>query len=206
MASPTATAVLTQLAFAARLSVGIMFTLSALPKVRRPPTFVRSVMAYDVLPAGVARVFAAALIPAEVFLALAFLTGWWPAVALPLGALVLLAFLIAVGINLRRGRRIPCGCFGEASEAISPRTLARLLLLLAAILLLAVVSGTGWISLPDLGSLLADRSALPSLLDTAGLAVFLIVLAAWLLHLPEVILLVRHLRWNQSSTSNPQGR
>lgn len=186
-----AVAVFTQLAVAARLGLGFVFLLSALPKLRRPLVFVRSVIAYDVLPGSVARVFALALIPLEVFLALAFLTGWQSAVALPLGAAVLLAFLIAVGLNLRWGRRISCGCFGEMSEEISLRTLARLLILLATVVLLIAVTSAGEPPMPLPGALAGDQPALASLVDTVGLAVFLILLTIWLLHLPELTMLAR---------------
>src|SRR4051812_21478208 len=39
-------------------------------------------------------------------------------------SLVLAVFLVAVGINLRRGRRISCGCLGRDSEEIRPEVRA----------------------------------------------------------------------------------
>ncbi len=116
--------VLSHIALAAQFGLGIVFLLSALPKLRRPLPFAHSVVEYRILPAGVAYVFGLALIPLEIFLTLAFLTGWLTDVALPVATLMLIAFLVAVGVNLRRGRQIPCGCFGNVSELISPRTLA----------------------------------------------------------------------------------
>lgn len=205
MSGQVATAALPHLAFAAQLALGIVFLLSALPKLRRPRAFVRSVAAYEILPPGVAQVFALALIPTEVALALAFLTGSLVGVALPLAAAVLLAFLVAVGINLRRGRRVTCGCFGEASEEISPRTTARLLLLLTVVLLLAAFRGARGASWPGPESPPADVSTLAYLLQVAALAAFLILLAAWLLRLPEMVAIARQLRWSRPAAGDTGG-
>jgi hypothetical protein len=195
------TAVLPHLAFALELSLGIVFLLSALPKFRQPLAFAQGVVGYKILPAGVARVFALALIPLEAFLALTFLTGWLTGIALLLAMITLLAFLFGVGINLRRGRRIPCGCFGETSEPISLRTLARLFMLLAAVLLLATYRTTGepW---PGLGLLVTNASAasaLVYLLHTVSLAASLVLLGAWLLSLPELAVMLRSLRWHPAT-------
>lgn len=68
--------VLAHFALASQLGLGIVFLLSALPKLRRPLAFARSVVEYEILPAKVAYVFGLALIPLEAFLAIACLTGW----------------------------------------------------------------------------------------------------------------------------------
>lgn len=183
--------VLPHVAFAAQLALGAVFLLSALPKLRRPRAFARDVAAYGILPPSAARVFALAVVPLELFLAFAFLTGWLVVAALPLATALLLAFLIAVGINLQRGRRIPCGCFGEASERISPRAVARLLLLLAVALLLAAARSTGSDVRPPSGLLVADAAAIAHLLPSAALAAFLLLSGAWLLSLPELLPLAR---------------
>uniref|UniRef100_A0A831TDW5 Methylamine utilisation protein MauE domain-containing protein n=1 Tax=Thermorudis peleae TaxID=1382356 RepID=A0A831TDW5_9BACT len=140
--------VISELALAIQFSVGIVFLLSSLSKLRHPHRFVRSAVAYAVLPTRMTRALALALIPVEAFLAVAFLTGRIVAVALPLAAATLLVFLVAVSINLRRGRRIPCGCFGQASEPISLRTITRLLMLLGAIGLLAAIRSSALTPLP----------------------------------------------------------
>lgn len=205
MPDKTITTALVQVALAARLTLGIVFLLSALPKLRRPSAFTRSVVAYEMLPTGVARVFSLALIPLEVSLALAFLTGRLIGVALPLVAALLLTFLIAVVVNLRRGRRVPCGCFGEASEAISPRTAARLLLLLAVALLLAITEGAAGAAVADGRAADTVGSMVVSLLPTIALAGFLVLLGAWLLRLPELVSLVRQLRPRRTMAGSPVG-
>ncbi len=194
--------VLSHLAFASQLSLGMVFLLSALPKLRQPLAFARNVVEYRVLPAQVAYVFALALIPLEAFLAMAFLTGRLTDVALPLASVLLILFLFAVGINVKRGRRVACGCFGNASEQISPRTLARLLLLLTVVLLLIAFRSAGGASWPSFGTMNVNVSTFTYLLQTVFLAAFLIILAAWMLSLPELVFLVRHLCWSQTLSSN----
>jgi hypothetical protein len=127
----------------------------------------------------------------ECFLAFAFLTGWMTPAALLLAAATLLAFAAAVAINLRRGRRIPCGCFGGESERISGRSLVRLSMLLAAVLLLAVVpaSRVTVTTLPENG-----LSALAYLVEAGSVALFLVLAGAWLLSLPELVFTLRQLR------------
>lgn len=191
MSSQALKLVLPHVACSAQLALGVVFLLSALPKLRRPRAFARDVTAYEILPPSVACVFALVVIPLELFLAFAFLTGRLVIAALPVAMALLLAFLIAVGINLQRGRRVPCGCFGEASEPISPRAVARLLLLLAVTLLLAAVRSTGSSAWPPSGTLTADAAAIAHLLQAAALAAFLLLSGAWLLSLPELLPLAR---------------
>ncbi len=185
---------LVHLAFAAQLSLGIVFFLSALSKLRQPAAFARSVVEYQILPGEVAYLFGLILIPSEAFLAIALLTGFAPNVTLLLTIGMLVVFLVAVGINLRRGRQVSCGCFGNATEKISPRTLARLLLLLCVTLLLLAYQNMGNAPSLTLTSLTADSSALVYLLYTTFLALFLLLMGAWVLSLPEVAALIRHKR------------
>ncbi|HKY55672.1 MAG TPA: MauE/DoxX family redox-associated membrane protein [Anaerolineales bacterium] len=182
------------LAFAFQISLGIVFLLSVLPKVRGPLTFAQSVVEYQILPAKVAYAFALALIPLEALLAASFLTGWLTDFALPVAAMMLITFLIAVGINLRRGRRISCGCFGNSNEQISSRTSARLLLLLATVLFLIIFGSTQSTPLPNLGMMMTNPLMFTFFVLTAILAVFLLLLAIWILSLPDLVFLVRHFR------------
>lgn len=198
--------VLSYFALTFQFSLGAVFLLSSLPKLRRPFAFAGSVVEYKILPAQVARVLALALIPLEAFLAVAFLTGWWTEIALPLAASLLSLFLIAVAINLRRGRGVQCGCFGNASELISPRTLARLLLLLIVVMFLTVFRSISSTSLPVLAKMTADMSTLINFTQIVFLSVFLILLSAWILNLPQLISLGRYLRRSQLSAKNATDR
>ncbi|MGI8589094.1 MAG: MauE/DoxX family redox-associated membrane protein [Chloroflexia bacterium] len=192
--------VVNDFALATRFSLGIVFLFSALPKLRHPLVFARNVVAYEILPAKVANVFAFMLIPLEAFLAIAFFTGWLTDLALPVATAVLMSFLIAVGINLRRGRKISCGCFENASERISNRTLVRLLLLLSGVLLSVVLRNIGGSALPSFGAVTVDASVAVNLLLSALLAVCIILVGMWILSLPELVFLVRHLRWREHNS------
>lgn len=166
----------------ARLALGLVFLLSTLGKLRRPAAFLRGVAEYEILPAPLAYVFGALLIPVEAFLAVAHLTGWGLRVAVPLGIAVLLTFATAVGINLGRNRDLLCHCFDSlGGERISARSLAQLGLLLAAEALL--LSG------PALRPFGGGDLAL------AGVwAVFSLLAGLWLLRADEVFQLFRRYR------------
>ena len=199
--------VLSYFALTFQFSLGVVFLLSSLPKLRQPLTFVGSVVEYKILPSQVARVLALALIPLEAFLAVAFLTGWWTEIALPLSMVLLSLFLIAVSINLRRGRSVQCGCFGNTNELISPRTLARLLMLLTVAMFLTVFQSRSSSSLlPILTGITMDVSALIDFIQIVFLSAFLILLSAWILNLPELISLSSYLHRSQLSTRNATDR
>jgi hypothetical protein len=174
-------------AYTLQLGLGAVFLASAVPKLRHPLAAARMVREYRLVPSAVANAAAYALIAVESFLAVALLLGVLVTIALPVATAMLLAFLAAVGINLRRGRRIPCGCFGNPQEQISTRTVVRLLVLLASFMLLAALVASG-VRVIGVDVLIDQGSAgLTYALQIAGLAAFLILATLWLLHLPEVL-------------------
>lgn len=160
-----------------RMAIGFVFLVSFLGKARNVDGFLASVVAYEILPRRAAIVFGAVVIPIEAVVALSLLAGI-QAKAGEFVALILIGiFALGVGVNLARGRRVACGCFGARDkERISIRTLLRLGLLGAGISLL-----------------LAYGSAIPLITDSlAGmairisLAVMILVAASWVLAVPEV--------------------
>jgi Methylamine utilisation protein MauE len=179
-----------QLSYALQLSLGVVFTAAALPKLRHPAAFARTVAGYRLLPRAPTGVLAFTVIAIESFLAVAFPTGWAIPIALPLAAVILTSFAVAVAINLRRGRRIPCGCFGGESEALSGRSLARLATLLGGVLLLAAL-GRSPLTAGKLAS--EGTSALAYLVQIGGVSAFLVLGVAWLLSLPELAFVLRRL-------------
>jgi len=115
-------------------ALGIVFLLSATAKARDPGGFARGVMEYKVLPRLLSYCIGLVLLPLEAFVSASHLTGWRLDLAVPLGLVLLLSFVLGVGVNLGRGRVLPCYCFGSGArggETISGRTVARLLLLLS---------------------------------------------------------------------------
>jgi hypothetical protein len=126
----------------ARLLLAAVFAVAAASKfVDR--TGARQAMLDFGLPPRAALVLGSGLPFAEFVVALALLphsTAQWGAFA----ALVLLtAFLLAIGVNLLRGRRPNCHCFGKLhSEPIGASVIARNLLLAALALLVAWPAAT----------------------------------------------------------------
>ena len=179
------------LAYALQLSLGCVFLLAAIPKVSHPAAFARTVAAYRLVPRRVARALAPLFVATECVLAAVFLTGWMTRIGLLLAAATLLAFSAAVAVNLRRGRQVACGCFGGEDERISARSLVRLALLLAVVLLLLVLAPAP----VTIGTLAANgASALAYLAEVGSVALFLVLAGAWLLSLPELAFTLRHLR------------
>jgi hypothetical protein len=169
---------LADLSGALRLVLGGVLLRAFVAKARVPRRFIEAVRAYALLP-GIAPIAAGGLLLAEPVLALALLTGWGGALAWDATVILLGLFLIAGAVNLHRGRRIPCGCFGSASETISYHTLARLVLLALAALVARLLHP----AYPDLSIARAGAAA--------ALAALLLVGGLWLLELPSWIRLFR---------------
>jgi hypothetical protein len=166
------------LAYVARLltmTVGIVFALSAVPKVRRTRRFLSDVLGYDILPAPTALVFAALVIVAEPTIAIATLTGFAAVPALIAAAALLVSFATAAGINLARQRQVRCGCFGGSDELISRSSFARVLCLLA-------------LSVAALVATVAAGPAMRTALDPAQLfsALLLVAAGSWLFRWPDL--------------------
>jgi hypothetical protein len=150
--------------------LGFTFAWAALAKVVRWSRWREALRAYG-LPSGAARVAALAVPVLEAASAALVLAG-----RTKIGAASTLALLASFSIALlyaqqRRGNRLPCGCFGRATERDYRVMLTRNALLggLAAILLLSAgdVWFAGELSVPSAGD------ALPVLLVVAGLALCL---------------------------------
>lgn len=160
-----------------QLSLGLVFLAAFATKVRAPADFLRGIAEYEILPPSLARAAGILLIPMEGFLALAHLTGWMLAPASIAGLVTLSAFAVAVGVNLRRRRDLPCHCFGGGGgERISGKTLARLVLMLGGEL--GVLAGVGLAPV--------RLQSASELVHTVLLCVLLLTVSAWLLRAREV--------------------
>ena len=172
-----------------QLALGVVFLLSAAGKLRDPKGFALAVADYQVLPALLAYPVSLLIIGLESWLAITHLTGLLMAVAAPLGFATLASFVVAVGVNLKRGRGLPCYCFGgRGGETISSRTLTRLILLLSCEgLLLAdpIFFTTNQLIYPDRITRFSDLAL------ALFWATFLLVGGSWLLNLPDLMDLLR---------------
>jgi uncharacterized membrane protein YphA (DoxX/SURF4 family) len=164
-----------------RTAIGIVFLMSFLGKARDVDGFLDSVVDYEILGRRIAIVLGAVVIPLEAVVAISLLTGIQARVGEVLALVLLGIFTVGVGVNLARGRRVACGCFGARDkERISTRTMFRLALLAAGVAVALVYGST----MP----LITE-----SLVGTAvriSLVVLVLVAASWVLAVPEMAWLV----------------
>ncbi len=117
-----------------RTSLALLFASAALHKLREPAPFARTLADYRVLPEPSVPIAAAALVIAELGLAIALLlpAARTPALLAALGLLSL--YSAAIALNLARGRRhIDCGCAGPAArQSLSGGLVLRNAILIAA--------------------------------------------------------------------------
>ncbi|GAB4580114.1 MAG: hypothetical protein Fur0022_28530 [Anaerolineales bacterium] len=144
----------------ARLVLGVVFFRSGLGKAFDPKQTTQSVMAYEILPKSLAKVYGIALPWLELILVGLLLAGLWTDLAAIGLILLLISFGIAVTINLSLHKDMDCGCSGRAArEKLSWRTLVRIAFLL--MLALAIQCwDTGYFSLNQLW--LAENSSTTS--------------------------------------------
>ena len=122
-----------------RFSLGYVFAIAGISKVSEGPGFARAVRNYEVLPQSLVAPVARWLPRLELAGGLLLLMGVLQSAVSSGLAVLLLGLMYGVGVNLVRGRRIDCGCFGSGGAArISWLTIARNLILATMALLLAI--------------------------------------------------------------------
>ncbi len=170
---------------AIQTAIGLVFLLSSVSKLREPRAFVQGVVAYQVLPPQVAIGYGILLIPLEGFVALSLLSDRWTSFGVSIGLLLLFSFFIAVIINVRRHRDLPCNCFGStADERVSVRSLARIGLLAAGML---IVLGGIYVSGAVPPFSWSGTGSLAKGMLRGVLACFVLVLGMWALALPDLL-------------------
>jgi len=109
---------------AGRFLLGVVFIVAAWPKIADPPGFAHMIANYRLFPAALIHAAALVLPWIEILSGIALVSGvFWRTAAKFVGAL-LVAFLVAIGVNLARDRAVQCGCFDVHAEA---RTHAQLI-------------------------------------------------------------------------------
>jgi len=120
------------LGFIAAIALGATLVVSGLGKLRDPGGFVLAVLEYEVLPKPLAVAYGRVLPILELVCGLALLVGAVPRLSGGAAGALLLSFLVAVVINLARGRSLDCHCFGAGSgDPLGWVTVLRLGVLLA---------------------------------------------------------------------------
>jgi uncharacterized membrane protein YphA (DoxX/SURF4 family) len=151
-----------------RLTLGIIFIASALPKLRDLRGFVRGAEAYRVLSPQLTRLYAWPLPFVELSVGILMLMGWLLPLAAALAVLMLLSFAIALAINAARKRVLDCHCWGAGNATrIGWHSLIRdvVLLIPAVVLFIASIAETK--------CAMAELPNTAHLLPTAGSAVLL---------------------------------
>jgi uncharacterized membrane protein YphA (DoxX/SURF4 family) len=140
-----------KLTLAARVLIGLVFIGAALSKLADPPGFAKTIWAYELLPSWSLNPLALLLPWLELLCGLALCLGFWLRSAVLWAGTLLLAFTLALMINLARNRPVDCGCFGAAAPKTQAERLTDMrgsllrdlaLLLLVAQILAAGRSGT----------------------------------------------------------------
>ena len=122
-----------------RLIVGGTFLFSALPKLRNPKGFILTVLEYRILPPYLSRLYAAFIPPLEFTVALFSLTGIMLRLAAIIMSFLLLSFVVAISVNIKRGRNLDCNCFGTLKKhPIGKKLLIQDSILLASTIFISV--------------------------------------------------------------------
>jgi hypothetical protein len=126
--------------------LGSVFLISSVPKLRHPKGFVFTVLNYHILPPFLSTIYAMLVPPLEFLIGLGFFLGTALRVAGVLMALLLMSYIVAISINLARGRSLECNCFGSIHrQPIGLRLLLQDSALLLAAILVAIIS-PNWFS------------------------------------------------------------
>jgi hypothetical protein len=189
--------VLAESRFVIQLAVGLVFLASTVSKLYDPGSFARGLAEFKLLHHSFTGFVSCLIIVTEGWLAISHLTGYRLTISLPIGLIMLASFGLAVTINLRRGRVLPCHCFGGSGETISARTIVRLLLLISAESLLLVTHRVRY---------LRQFTQLTEFVVELSMAIVLLVLCLWLLDLGDLLKLQRRVSglWQETSAPDHQ--
>ncbi len=99
-----------------RLALGGIFIYSSLDKIAHPDEFARIIANYAILPDSLVTLPALVLPWLELFAGLLLVAGIWTRSTAALLSLLLLAFILALGVNALRGIDVSCGCFSTSAE------------------------------------------------------------------------------------------
>jgi Methylamine utilisation protein MauE len=174
----------------AQLIVGQVFLVSALGKSVAPVRFAHAVENYEIVPARIAFLAGLAIVPVELVIAFAHLTGFGIAAAAPAGLFLLCCFTVVTSVTLAKGRALPCYCFGgHSADIISWISMARLGLLILAEAI--AMSRPGFFQTP-FRSHYSFSSAQEFVLLLSWTAVVLLI-SIWALHAGDLIFLASRL-------------
>jgi uncharacterized membrane protein YphA (DoxX/SURF4 family) len=113
-----------KVSLAARVILGVVFIMAAVPKIADPPGFAKAIWAYELFPAWSLNPLALVLPWLELFCGLALCLGIWVRASVLWVAALLVSFCLVLSINLARHRPVDCGCFGASAPKTEGERLA----------------------------------------------------------------------------------
>jgi len=118
---------------------------SALPKLRHPKGFLLSVFEYRILSSPAARLYALVVPYSELLVAILVFSGVAVRFAAGMMEVLLTSFIIAIAVNVKRGRDLDCHCFGQSSRRkVGPTTIIQDAALMIAAGTLVSSTSTWW--------------------------------------------------------------
>ncbi len=133
----------TSLGLLIRFTFGTMFLAAGASKLSDLGEFADAIRLYRIIPGVTAGAVAKLVAVTEVVLGIVLILGAGIPFAAAIGSVLLVVFAIAMGVNLIRGRQIPCGCKRE-SEPIQIKHILRNVVSVAALLFLASIPVHQW--------------------------------------------------------------
>lgn len=171
--------------FLLRVVLGGLLLLAGLTKLAGRAAFRDAIRQYEILPATLEGPFAAIVPWAELVLGAMLLLGLGTTVAAALAVPLLGSFLIAIAVNMARGRDFDCHCFGSAqSDRIGWPVLIRSTLLV--LFALTIAAGTSSFGSLD-GAFWASEDNLPPMSEVVAMAIVAFAIFDVLILLPETL-------------------
>ena len=104
-----------------RWLLGVIFIIACIHKIAEPAKFAKVIYGYYLFPSVSINLLAITLPYLELFAGLALILGIYPRSAALIINAMLLAFIVAISINLLRGHTFDCGCFslGDTTSTAS---------------------------------------------------------------------------------------
>ena len=99
---------------AVRWTLGLIFIYASFHKILSPADFAKIIYGYDLFPGALINLIAVMLPFVELVSGLSLIAGIYPRSAALIINTMLLAFIIALSINIVRGHEFDCGCFSSS--------------------------------------------------------------------------------------------
>ena len=131
-----------------QIALGVIFVVAALPKIVDPPSFAQMIYNYRIVPGVLVNLMGLFMPWLELLTGLALILGIWKTTARNLIAAMLVAFIVAIAINLARGNAVDCGCFNVAAapKSVEERLHDMRMVILRDVGMLLMVAQLWWAS------------------------------------------------------------